>query len=235
MIKKYISIDTIPAIMWGRESSKLFIVVHGNMSSKSDISISIFAEEATSLGYQVLSFDLPEHGDRQTEPTLCKVQNCVSDLKKVIRYARKQADSISLFANSMGAYFSLLAYQNEFLKQSIFLSPVVDMERIINNMMSWFHISPEQLEKEQVIDTPIGQTLYWDYFQYVKEHPITRWSSPTSILYGEKDTLCEYDVVYSFVRNFHCDFKVLEDAEHYFHKDEELSYYRNWLKRCIEK
>lgn len=52
------------------------------MSSKSDLPITILAEEVTPLGYQVLSFDLPEHGHRKSEATLCKVENCISDLKK---------------------------------------------------------------------------------------------------------------------------------------------------------
>ena len=49
--------------LWGEPSDRLFIAVHGNMSSKDDDAIVIFAEEATDKGYQVLSFDLPEHGE----------------------------------------------------------------------------------------------------------------------------------------------------------------------------
>lgn len=57
-------INNIPAIIWGEKSSKVIIAVHGNMSNKEDEVIKILAEEATSKGYQVLSFDLPEHGER---------------------------------------------------------------------------------------------------------------------------------------------------------------------------
>lgn len=235
MIKENISIDNIPAILWGEKSSKLFIAVHGNMSSKSDVPISILAEEAVALGYQVLSFDLPQHGDRKEEPTLCKVQNCVADLEKMMRFAKLHACSISLFANSMGAYFSLLAYKNELLQQSLFLSPVVDMERIISNMMKWLNITPEKLEKEQEISTSIGHILYWDYYQYVKQNPITKWANPTSILFGKKDSLCEFDVVQSFVTAFNCNFETAENAEHYFHTDDDLNIYRNWLKKKIIK
>lgn len=233
MIKENISIDNIPAILWGEKSSKLFIAVHGNMSSKSDVPIAILAEETIPLGYQVLSFDLPEHGNRKEEPTLCKVQNCVADLEKVMRFAKTQSDSISLFANSIGAYFSLLAYKNEFLQQSLFLSPVVDMKRIISNMMKWLNITDERLEKEQEISTSIGHTLYWDYYQYVKQNPIIKWANPTSILFGKKDDLYEYNVLHSFATAFNCNFEVAENAEHYFHTDEDLKIYRNWLKKQI--
>ncbi len=235
MIKENILIDNIPAILWGEKGSKLFIAVHGNMSSKSDVPISILAEEAIPLGYQVLSFDLPEHGDRKEEETLCKVQNCVSDLEKIMEYARAQADSISLFANSMGAYFGLLAYKEENLKQSLFLSPVVDMKRIITNMMKWLNITEERLKEEQEIETSIGQTLYWDYYQYVNKNPISKWGSPTSILYGKKDNLCEYEVLKDFVAAYSSNLEIAENAEHYFHTEEDLSIYRNWLKKQLIK
>lgn len=84
MIKQNLKIENIPAILWGDKSDKLFIVVHGNMSNKADDLIVVFAEEATAIGYQVLSFDLPEHGDRKEEAYDCKVQNCVQDLNTIM-------------------------------------------------------------------------------------------------------------------------------------------------------
>ena len=88
MIKINLMIEGIPAILWGASSNKLFIAVHGNMSRKDDDAIVIFAEEAIEKGYQVLSFDLPEHGDRKGEDYGCKVQNCVSDLTAIVEYAK---------------------------------------------------------------------------------------------------------------------------------------------------
>lgn len=72
MIKKNILIDKIPAILWGETSPKIFIAVHGNMSSN-DLPISMLAEETIPLGYRVLSFDLPGfYGDRKNDVTLCR-------------------------------------------------------------------------------------------------------------------------------------------------------------------
>lgn len=233
MIKQYLKIENIPAILWGEKSDKLFIAVHGNMSNKSDDSIVVFAKEAIAMGYQVLSFDLPEHGDRKDENYTCKVQNCVQNLNTIMGYAHSLSNNISVFACSMGAYFSLLAYSNETLKQSLFLSPVVNMDRIINNMMTWFSISEDRLKTEKEIPTPIGQTLYWDYYCYVKEHPIVTWKNPTSILYDSEDNLCEFDVVSEFVKKFNCDLQVMEQGEHYFHTEEQLEFFRQWLKKHI--
>jgi len=230
MIKQNFKIENIPAILWGEKSDKLFIAVHGNMSNKSDDVIVLFAEEATAIGYQVLSFDLPEHGDRKEERYACKVQNCVHDLNTIMNYAQLLSNNISVFACSMGAYFALLTYIHKPIKQSLFLSPVVNMERIINNMMTWFSVSENRLKIEKEISTPIGQTLYWDYYCYVKEHPIIAWDNPTSILYGSEDNLCEFNVVSEFAKRFHCNLQVMEHGEHYFHTEEQLQFFRQWLK-----
>ena len=233
MIKTNLMIQGIPAILWGEPSAKLFIAVHGNMSSKDDDAIVVFAEEATAKRYQVLSFDLPEHGGRKDEDYACKVQNCVRDLTIIMNYARTISNNISLFACSMGAYFSLLTYRDLPLEQCLFLSPVLNMERIINNMMSWFNVSEDRLKVEKEIETPIGQTLYWDYYCYVKSNPIDTWDKPTAILYGSDDNLSEFDVVSDFVERYHCKLHVLEHGEHYFHTDEQLRYFRQWLGDTI--
>jgi len=235
MIKTNLLIQGIPAILWGAPSDKLFIAVHGNMSSKDDDAIVVFAEEAIAKEYQVLSFDLPEHGDRKDEEYACMVQNCVSDLTVIIGYARTISRNISLFACSMGAYFSLLTCRDLPLEQCLFLSPVLNMERVINNMMSLFNVSEERLKVEKAIETPIGQTIYWDYYCYVKSNPIDTWDKPTAILYGSDDNLSEFDVVSDFVNRYHCNLQILKQGEHYFHTDEHLRYLRQWLRDNIVK
>ena len=233
MFKQNLLIENIPAIIWGKKSNKMIVAVHGNMSNKNDIQIAMLAEEASMLGYQVLSFDLPEHGDRKAAPELCKVQNCVRDLCKVIGFVRQRSSEISLFACSIGAYFSLLAYREVPLRQCLFLSPVVDMSRIIYNMMTWFHVSREQLKSAQEIPIPTGNILYWDYYCYVQENPIVQWNSPTNILYEKDDSICEIDVVSSFSKKFNCTMEVMDKGEHYFHTPEHLEFFREWLKKYL--
>ena len=234
MIQDNFTIGNIPATVWGEESEKLIIAVHGNFSHKEDVVIQLLADEAIQKGYQVLSFDLPEHGERKDEDTPCKVQICVNNLREILEYARTQGKELSLFACSMGAYFSLLAYQNTDLKKALFLSPVVDMERIINNMMTWFDVTPERLQKEGTISTPVGQKLYWDYFCYVKEHPVDTWNADTSILYGADDKVVEFDTISRFAEKFHSTLEIMESGEHYFHTDEQLKFFTHWLHDHVE-
>ena len=231
MIKQRLSIEGIPAILWGPASNHLFIAVHGDQSNKEDDVIVILAEEAMAKGHQTLSFDLPEHGDRKEEHRLCKVQNCVEDLGKLMAYAHTISDAISLFGCSIGAYFSILAYHDEPLRKALFLSPVVNMKRILDNMMQWFDISEEQLQKEQEIATP-AKTLYWDYYKYVLEHPV-EWNKPTALLYGRQDALCEFDDVGHFAERTHAELTVLDDGEHYFHTQAQLNFMRQWMQTHI--
>lgn len=234
MKKKYIKINNIPAVIWGEKSSKVFIAIHGNQSNKEDIVIEMFAKIAICRGYQVISFDLPKHGDRRSENTLCKVQNCVPELLKIYDFVSKRYEEINLWACSLGAYFSLIAYQQSNFKQCLFLSPIVDMQRLIENMMNWFKVCEKDLKEQKVIETPSGETLYYDYYCYVKEHPIINWNTTTMILYGEKDNLCEYEYIQKFTNRFKCDLEVMKNGEHFFHLEEQLKFYQKWLEEKIK-
>lgn len=226
-----VTIGGIPAIIWGPETEGLFIAVHGSQSNKADAVIAIFAEEAIAKGYQVLSFDLPEHGDRKGGPVLCKPPACTADLKKVLRYARARASDIGLFGCSMGAYFGMLAYADEPIRQALFLSPVVDMKRIIQNMMLQYGVSEERLKQEQEISTPFNM-LYWDYYRYVLSRPV-QWDAPAAILYGTKDFLCEREAVESFAEKAGARLTTLENGEHFFHTEAQLAFFREWLRESI--
>lgn len=151
-----------------------------------------------------------------------------------MNYGKVHWKEINVFACSMGAYFSLLAYQNDVLEKALFLSPVVNMERIIENMMKWFNVTPELLQKEMTIETPIGQKLYWDYLCYVKEHPIHTWNTDTYIMYGAKDELCEFETINYFTKKHRCELEVMETGEHYFHTEEQLKIFEQWLHKHID-
>lgn len=227
-------INNIPSMIWGEKCNRVFIAVHGNMSNKEDEVIKIFAEKVISKGYQVLSFDLPEHGERKDNTNyLCKVQNCVKDLKQIIEYAKQNYEEIYLWACSMGAYFSLISYKDEDIKNSLFLSPVANMKVIIDNMMLWSNTTEEKLKEMQEIKTNFGQTLYWDYYEYVKNNPITIWNKKTFVLYGNKDNLQDENIIKDFCNNFNCSLTILENGEHYFHTEKQLEFYKNWIDNVI--
>ena len=94
--------------------------------------------------------------------------------------------SVEIIANSIGAYFAINALSNQQIEKAYFISPVVDMERLIADMMIWANVTEDELKEKKEIQTTFGETLSWDYLCYVRENPVT-WKIPTHILYGEKD------------------------------------------------
>lgn len=229
--KKKVQVNNIPAILYGSTSDKLYLYVHGKHSRKEEAEQ--FASIAEKSGFQVLSFDLPEYGERANKQYPCTVQNGIHDLNEIYSFIEGKYDSISLFACSLGAYFSLLTYQNITFDRSLFLSPILDMERLIQNMMRWANISEEELKEKEEYKTSFGEILSWDYYEYVRNNPIHKWNSPTFILYGENDNLTERCVLDSFSVKNNCTVDIMSNGEHYFHTKEQSAYFENWLEIVI--
>lgn len=233
-MKKHIIIHhtkEIPAILWGKRCDRVIIAVHGDLSNKEDTVIALLAKNAIKKGYCVLSFDLPGHGERKDIEYDCNPSNAISDLQAVYMYAKSLNASISLFACSIGAYFSLLAFHGWKIQQTFFLSPVVDMKGLIENMMMSFQISEQRLKEERIISLPIGKTLDWDYYDYVKQHPVNfTWDSSIDILLGSKDTLTSVEKMRLFAEKYDASLTVMEGAEHYFHSNNQLRFFETWLK-----
>ena len=225
-----ITIAGIPAVLWGDDADKLYIHVHGKMSQKEYAAE--FAEIAAEKGYQTLSFDLPEHGERKNEPDRCDIWTGMRDLKSIADWAFAHYKSVSLFGCSLGAYFSLQTYAGLPFARCLFQSPILDMEYLVRQMMLWFDITEERLEKEKEIDNPVDP-LRWDYFQFVRAHPVTHWPIPTAILYGGKDDLQSRAVMDAFCAAHGCTLTVSETSGHAFMEDGDGEIIRNWLKEKI--
>ena len=146
--------------------------------------------------------------------------------------ARRQYDHITLLANSIGAYFAMLALQDQTPDRALFVSPVLDMERLILDMMGWAGVSEQALREQGEIPTDFGETLSWAYLRYVQEHPIT-WQAPTEILYAGGDHLVSRQTVERFAAEHGAGLTVLENGEHWFHTEEQLAFLDGWVKRVL--
>ena len=96
MRKERFDLGRIPAILWGEPADRLYIFVHGKMSSKA--AADPFARIAARKGCQTLSFDLPEHGERTGRAEKCDVWNGTRDLNRIADYAFEYWPHVSLFA-----------------------------------------------------------------------------------------------------------------------------------------
>lgn len=230
MNTKKLTIQDIPAIVWGEKSEKVYIHVHGKMSGKE--SAEEFASIAENKGYQTVSFDLPMHGEQTNPEKRCDVWNGIRDLNVIGDYVFSNWKEVSLYACSLGAYFSLHAYQNRNFRRCLFQSPIVDMEYLIGQMMLWFGITEQRLCEEKEIETPID-LMTWNYYQYVKANPVTVWHVPGSILYAGNDTLQSRAVIEQFAQRFHCSLTVAEDSDHPFMEERDYPIVTKWMRDNI--
>ena len=156
MIAQKLEISGIPALLYGKESRKVYLYVHGKMGCKEEALP--FAELACPAGYQVLAVDLPEHGERKGSSEKLLPWVAVPELEAVYSYAAERWKNVSLRATSIGAWFSMLALQAKPLLSALLLSPVVDMEDLITNMMQWANVSEAQLKEVGEVSTDFPVT-----------------------------------------------------------------------------
>lgn len=225
-----VRIGGIPAVVWGEKSDRVWLCVHGKMSDKE--SAEGLARIAAERGWQTISFDLPQHGERRGESDRCDVWNGVRDVNLVADYAFARWQEVNLYACSLGAYFSLQGLQERPFRKFLFQSPIVDMEHLIRKMFLWFGVTEERLAAEREIDTPID-LLRWDYFQYVLAHPVQRWTAPTHILYGGRDDLQDREVMEDFAGRFGCHLTVAENSLHPFMEPADGPIVDGWLRAHI--
>ena len=147
---------------------------------------------------------------------------------------KKEYDNIILIANSIGAFFCMNAKIDGMIDRAYFISPVVDMEKLITEMMTYAGITEDELKKQGTISTSFGEDLSWEYLCYVREHPV-KWTVKTGILYGSHDNLTSPETISSFAEKHDASLTVMENGEHWFHTAEQMNFLDNWIRSNREK
>ena len=197
MVTKELNIGSTPALLIGEKSDKVFLFVHGLHGQKEEALA--FAEVAVPKGYQVLGIDLPVER---------KPWEVLPLLDKVCDYLYQHWQSVSVRANSIGSWFSLLALQGKEVEQALFVSPLLDMRKFIE----------EQPARED------------EYYEWIINNPITRWDAPTYILRPEVDMIVSESVGRDFIAQHHCQVTVMPSGEHWFHTKEQMAFLDGWIK-----
>lgn len=220
-----------PYLCYGQTSDQVCLFLHGQSGHKEEGER--FSQIANPKGWQVVAIDLPQHGQRQggAEPFLPWV--VVPELEQVWQELQGRWKRIALRANSIGAWLAMLALAGKPVDTCLFVSPVVDMENLIQTMMTWAGVTEERLEREREIPTDFGQTLSWDYLKYVRQHPVHALSAHTNILYGDQDNLVPQPVVECFARAEGAHLTVYPGGEHWFHTPEQMKVMGTWEERCL--
>ena len=144
----------------------------------------------------------------------------------------REYKSVTVIANSIGAFFTMNALADYPIEKAYFISPIVNMEKLIADMIMWAGVTEEELHEKGIIETEFGETLSWEYLCYVREHPI-KWTAPTHILYGDKDNLTSLETITEFANHMGATLTVMENGEHWFHTEEQMLFLDNWMRNYI--
>ena len=195
-------------------SEKKILYVHGMGGSAAE------AEQYGSiLGREVIGLDYNDYRPWITKETV---------LEKY-RELKGAGAEIEVIANSIGAWFTMLALGQEEVSRASFISPMVDMVKFITDMMAREGVSEEELREKGEIPTKFGQPLSWEYLTFVREHPLT-WNVPTAVLYGSQDHLVSRETIWAFTEAHAMKLTVMEGGEHWFHTPEQMAFLTQWLK-----
>lgn len=195
MKKQTMILAGIPAILYGSRSRNVYLYLHGKNGCKEEAER--FAATACEAGWQVLAIDLPEHGARKNSPERLLPWVAVPEIEAVYARIKPVWAHIRLYGVSIGAWLAMQALQGDAPEQTLLVSPVVDMEALITNMMQYAHVTEEQLQRAGEIPTDLGENLSWPYLCWVREHPL-HWHGRTQVLYGDRDALTSRTMIERF-------------------------------------
>ena len=153
-----------------------------------------------------------------------------AEIHTAVEKLKAKYESILLIANSIGAFFSMNAGIGHLISKAYFISPIVNMEKLITDMMQWANVKEAELRSKGVIHTAFGEDLSWEYLCYVRKHPID-WMVPTKILYGSRDNLTSFETVGDFAKKHGATLTVMKSGEHWFHTEEQMRFLDDWILR----
>ena len=194
---------------------KAVLYIHGKGGSAAEADH--YKELFTS--YDVIGLDYKTNTPWETGQEICEAVDKLSDTY----------EEIVLIANSIGAFFSMNGNIDDKINRAFFISPIVNMEKLITDMMSWANVTEKDLQEKKYIETEFGETLSLEYLSYVREHPIT-WNVRTDILYGDKDNLTAIHTIKEFAKEHNTTLTIMEQGEHWFHTEEQMTFLDNWIR-----
>ena len=137
MKKEELRFGEIPGLLYTVQADRVFLFVHGKDGNKEEASL--LAEIACEKGWDVVGIDLPGWGERTAEAERFVPWETAPELRAVYEELKQRYFAVALFANSIGAYFSLLSLGDKDPERALLVSPVTDMERLIRRMMGCRH------------------------------------------------------------------------------------------------
>jgi len=151
-----------------------------------------------------------------------------TEIRQAVQSLKSEGDSVTLIANSIGAFFCFHAGIDRLLEKAFLISPIIDMEQLILSMMKHAGITEQALQDKSQIVLPNGETLLWRYLLFVRSQPIS-WHTSTEILFGRNDTMTSLETIRSFAVKTGAHLTVMENGEHWFHTEKQMQFLDRWI------
>ncbi len=156
------------------------------------------------------------------------------EIHEAVRKRKAGCGRMILIASSIGAFFAMNADIEREISRAFFISPIVDMEKLITDRMARIGVTESALREKGVIHTDPGEDLSWKYLCYVREHPV-HWNVPTDILYGSADTLTTMETMAAFAQSHRARLTIMEGGEHWFHTEGQMQFLDNWIRTSLPR
>lgn len=197
----------------------IVVYVHGKGGNRKE------AERYKKLfnGYDVVGIDYKSQTPWQAQ----------KEFPKTFKKITSSYEKVILIANSIGAYFCMCSLNGFNFEKCFFISPVVDMEKLIKNMMLAASVSEKDLKEQGRIKTDFGETLSWEYLCYVRENEI-KFHQKTFILYGENDNLTDFETIKFFAEKIGAKLTLMKSGEHFFHTQPQMEFLDKWIEDNLE-
>ena len=189
-------LDGVPALRWGGPGGRAVVGVHGQFGDKRDPVMARCAEVIASHGDHLITFDLPTHGERR-DGTAFTAMAASGEVRSFVQLAREEATEVSLLAISVGAYVALCDMPSRTFERAWLVSPLLDLERYVRDVMSACSVTDERLEAETVVDTPRA-SLSWPDLCFLMEHPV-RLDMPSWTIRGDGDDVVPREALSRFL------------------------------------
>lgn len=154
-------------------SSETVIAIHGFAGTRKSKTILNLAEKLNKSGIEVVSFDLPGHGNSELDGSQLTVSNCLDDIETVYNHitALSSDKPISIFATSFGAYLALLytdRSRHKF-KNIVLRCPAIDMYSCMSTLLN---NNPNEITYPVTLGYNRKIDIYKEFIEELKENNV---------------------------------------------------------------
>ncbi len=230
----YEKLNEVPTKLYRAENAAgTVLAVHGFGGSKESAAIEGLAKRVCKNGLNVLTFDLPAHGERTEPASELRAERCLKELLMAEQYAQSLGGSMYAFATSFGGMCMLqrLEKMSDSYKKVVLRVPAVDMAQSLVRITA---LTDRAFSMEKAKQDGFKITLGREYiipYRFYEEllqmdclRSCTRWNNDSVLtIHAEQDELVSPAATAEFLRlnpemRRHC----VKSSGHRMQKDGQL-------------